>query len=195
MYFFKDRFDLPQGANAAIGLDIGTHTIKWVSLSGTNELIQYAIQKIPISLAIAQKKDIPKIAGVLKETLLNHNYIKNCIINIPDILACCKCVQLDSIDYQNIKVLAEKLIPYPLSKVYFDYQVLDLFSENQKKYNVLLVACRKDHLDFRLEIIQQANLIPIVVELSSFALERAYNFFYTSKLSENFILLDVGQPS
>lgn len=196
MYFFKDRFENPQSPDTTIGLDIGTKAIKWVSLGSNNELIQYAIQGIPISLTIAQTKDIPQIAAVLKETLLDQVGFKNCIINIPDMLVCCKWIQIDSVDYQHIEktveVLAEGLIPYPLGKVYFDYQIYDSFSENQKKYKVLLVACRKDHLDFRLEIIQQANLIPIVVEVGSFALERAYSFFYTDKMNENFILLDIG---
>lgn len=196
MYFFKDRFENPQSTHTTIGLDIGINTIKWVSLGSNNELNQYAIQAIPISLTMAQKKDIPQIAAVLKGTLLDQNSLKNCILNIPDILVCCKWIQIDSVDYQHIEktieILAERLIPYPLCKVYFDYQVLDPPSENQKKYNVLLVACRNDHVDFRLEIIQQANLIPIVVEAGSFALERAYNFFYTDKMNENFILLDIG---
>lgn len=196
MFFFKDRFENPQSANTTIGLDIGINTIKWVSLDNNNELNQYAIQRIPISLTIAQKKDIPQIAAVLKGTLIDQDSLKNCILNIPDILVCCKWIQIDSLDYQNIEEtlegLAERLIPYPLCKVYFDYQVFDSLSKNQKKYNVLLVACRKDHLDFRLEIIQQANLIPIVVEVGSFALERAYSFFYTEKMNENFILLDIG---
>ncbi len=196
MYFFKDRFENPQSTDTTIGLDIGINSINWVSLGSNNELNQYAIQGIPTSLTIAQTKDIPQIAAVLKRTLLGQDSLKNCILNIPDILVCCKWIQIDSIDYQHIEetmeVLAEGLIPYPLCKVYFDYQVFDLPSENQKKYNVLLVACRKDHLDFRLEIIQQANLIPIVVEVGSFALERAYSFFYTDKMNENCILLDIG---
>ena len=195
MYFFKDRFENSQSANTKMGLDIGINTIKWVSLGSNNELNQYAIQEIPISLTIAQKKDIPQIAAVLKETLFDQDNLKSCILSIPDILVYCKWIQIDSVDYQHIEetmdVLAEGLIPYPLCKVYFDYQVFDPPSKNQKKYNILLVVCRKDHLDFRLEILQQANLIPTVVEVSSFALERAYNFFYTDKVNENFILLDI----
>ncbi|TLY47573.1 MAG: hypothetical protein E6K54_04025 [Gammaproteobacteria bacterium] len=196
MCFFKDRFKNAPKANTTIGLDIGSSTIKWVSLGNNNELKQYAIQEIPMSLSIAQTKDIPQIAAVLKETLFDQNPIRNCIINIPDIFVCCKWIQIDSVNYQRIektiRVLAEQIISYPLCKLYFDYQVFDPPPQNQEKYNVLLVACRKEHLDFRLEIIQQANLIPIIVEVGSFALERAFNFFYTDEMNENVILLDIG---
>lgn len=195
MYFFKDRFKNIQNTDTTIGLDIGSSTIKWVSLDRNNELKHYAIQELPISLAIAQIKDIPQIATVLKGTLLDRDLIKDCILHIPDILVCCKWAQIDSVEYQHIEktieLLIEKLIPCPLYTLYFDYQVFDR-SENQQKYNVLLVACRKDHLDFRLDIIQQANLIPIAVEVGSFALERAYRFFYADKINENVILLDIG---
>ncbi len=86
----------------------------------------------------------------------------------------------------------EQSIPYPLCNLYFDYQIFEPPPESQDKCKVLIVACRKEHVDFRLDIIQQANLIPIVVEMSSYALERAYCFFYPHKINEKTILLEIG---
>lgn len=195
MYFFKDRFKNTHNTDTAIGLDIGSRTIKWVCLDRNNELKEYAIQAIPTPIGVVQTKDIPQIAAVLKETLLDKDHIRNCIVNIPDILVCSKLVKIDSVDCQNIEeiieLLVEHSIPYPLCKLYFDYQIFDPLPDNQE-HKVLLVACRKDHLDFRLDIIQQANLIPIAVEVGSFALERACCFFYPDKINENVILLDLG---
>ena len=195
MYFFKDRFKNTHNTDTAIGLDIGSRTIKWVCLDRNNELKEYAIKAIPTPIGVVQTKDIPQIAAVLKETLLDKDHIRNCIVNIPDILVCSKLVKIDSVDCQNIEeiieLLVEQSIPYPLCKLYFDYQIFDTLPDNQE-HKVLLVACRKDHLDFRLDIIQQANLIPIAVEVGSFALERACCFFYPDKINENVILLDLG---
>lgn len=196
MYFFKDRFKNTRNTDATIGLDIGSSTIKWVSLSCNHELKYYAIQAISTSMENAQTKNATQIAAVLKETLLEHEHIKNCIINIPDILVWYKWVQIDSTDNRHIEetieLLIEKSIPYPLNKLYFDYQIFESLPESQETGKALIVACRKEHLDFRLEIIQQANLIPIAVEVSSFALERGYCFFYPDKMNENTILLDIG---
>lgn len=195
MYFFKDRFKNTHNTDTAIGLDIGSRTIKWVCLDRNNELKEYAIQTIPSQIGVVQTKDIPQIAAVLKESLLDKDHIRNCIVNIPDILVCSKLLKIDSADCQHIEeiieLLVEQSIPYPLCKLYFDYQIFDPLPENQE-HKVLLVACRKDHLDFRLDIIQQANLIPIAVEVGSFALERACCFFYPDKINENVILLDLG---
>lgn len=196
MYFFKDRFKNTQNNDATIGLDIGSSTIKWVSLGRNNELKQYAIQAIPTPTASSQTKIVNQIATILKRTLLEQDHIRNCIVNIPDILVCTKWLQIDHTDCQRIEEIIELLvqqsIPYPLNKLYFDFQIYEPSSENQEKYNILIVACRKQHLDFRLEIIQQANLIPLAVEVSSYALERSYCFFYPEKIKENIMLLDIG---
>ena len=196
MYFFRDRFKNTQNSDATIGLDIGSSMIKWVSLGHNNELKQYAIRAIPTPIASSQIKDVTQIATTLKETLLEQDHIKNCVVNIPDILACTKWVQINHTDCQRIEEtiesLVEKFIPYPLGKLYFDYQIFKPLSESQEKSEVLIVACHKKHLDFRLDIIKQANLIPLAVEVSSFALERAYSFFYPDETNENPILLDIG---
>lgn len=195
MYFFKDRFKNTHNTGATIGLDIGSSMIKWVSLGCNHELKHYAIQEIPTSMEIAPK-NAAQIAAILKETLLEYDHIRSCIVNIPDILVCSKWVQIDSTDCKHIEdaieLLVKQSIPYPLDKIYFDYQIFELPPESHEKCKVLLVACRKEHLDFRLEIIKQANLIPIAIEVSSHSLERAYSFFYPDGPNENTILLDIG---
>jgi Tfp pilus assembly PilM family ATPase len=194
MYFFKDRFKNTSNADATIGLDIGSSMIKWVSLGCNNELKQYAIQAFSTPIGTACTKNASQIADCLKKTLLEQDYIRNCIVNMPDILICSKWVQIDSTDCQPIEevieLLAKQSIPYPLNKLYFDYQIFDPSPDSREKCKVLIVACHREHLDFRLDIIQQANLIPLVVEVSSYALERAYSFFYPDA-NENTILLDI----
>ncbi|MGC1855006.1 MAG: pilus assembly protein PilM [Candidatus Aquirickettsiella sp.] len=196
MYFFKDRFKDIQSNNVTIGLDIGSNMIKWVSLGYNNELKQYAIQAISMPTEAPQNKDVTHIANILKKTLLDQEHIRSCIVNIPDILVCSKWVQIEHTDRQRIEetieLLVEQSIPYPLCNLYFDYQIFEPSPESQDKCKVLIVACRKEHVDFRLDIIQQANLIPIVVEMSSYALERAYCFFYPHKINEKTILLEIG---
>ena len=196
MYFFKDRFKNTQNNDATIGLDIGSRRIKWVSLGSNNELKQYAVKAIFTPTTSPQIKDATQIATILKGTLMEQVHIRNCIVNIPDTLVCSKWLQIDRTDCQcieeTIELLMEQSIPYPLNKLYFDYQIFEPPPQSQEKYKVLLVACHKEHLDFRLDIIQQANLMPMAVEVSSFALERAYCFFYPDKTYENTMLLDIG---
>lgn len=196
MSFFTDRFKNTQNTDTVIGLDLGDSTIKWVSLARNRELEQYAIQAISMPMGTACIKDAKQIATRLKETLLDQRRIRQCVVNIPDILVCSKWVQIERADCQRIEeiieLVAAQSIPFPLNKFYFDYQVFETPSGSQEKCKVLLVASHKKDIDFRLDIIQQANLIPIAVEVSSHALERAYSFFYPDHRNKNTLLLDVG---
>jgi type IV pilus assembly protein PilM len=188
MYLFKDRFKSTQNTYDTIGLDIGSSRIKWVNLGADDELKHYAIEAI--TTPSGQKKDFAHIATILKQTLFEKDFIRNCVLNIPDNLVSSKWIQVDSAAYANleetIKLLAEQSIPYPINKLYFDYQIFDL-AQSQDKFKVLLVACHKEHLDFRLDIIQQANLIPVAAEVTSHALERAYYYAYPESKNENHI--------
>lgn len=193
MFFFKDRFKNIQNFESTIGLDINSRTIKWINLGKDHEIKRYAIQAIPTPEGKAATKNASHIANSLKKTLLGQDSIRNCIINIPDVLVCSKWVQVNCTnDRQVLKIielLAEQSFPYPLNKLYYDYQFHQPL--NQEKCKVLIVACRREDLDFRLDIVQQANLIPQVVEVSSYALERAYSFFFPDSF-ENTLLIDMG---
>jgi hypothetical protein len=193
MFFFKDRFKNIENPEATIGLDISSRMIKWVNLGRDYELKRYAIQAIPMSKGKVATKNASYIANNLKNTLFGQDSIRNCIINIPDVLVCSKWVQVDCTNDRHIlkiiELLVEQSFPYPLSKLYYDYQFYQ--SLNQEKSKVLIVACRREDLDFRLDIVQQANLIPRVVEVSSYALERAYSFFFPDSF-ENTLLIDIG---
>src|SRR5205085_1309042 len=105
-------------------------------------------------------------------------YSRYCVAALPDTLVNTKWIRLDCSAAENIEIAinlaVEEHIPYPLEAIYFDYQIFDSQQEDDNYLNVLLVACRKEHLDTRLEIIYQANLTPLFIEVNSHAVERAY---------------------
>lgn len=195
MYFFKDRLKNIQNVDDTIGLDIGSSMIKWVNLGRDYELKQYAIQTISTAIGTSYSKKASQIASSLKKTLLETS-IRNCIVNIPDFLVCSKWVKINRNNsryiLETIDLLVEQYIPHPLNELYYDYEVFDSPQESQEECKVLIVACRKEHLDFRLDIIQQANLVPLIVEVNSYALERAYLFFNPASSNENTFVLDLG---
>ncbi len=182
-----------------MGLDIGSAMLKWVIFGpggAAYELKNYAIAPISSGVDYKQVNEASQIVTVLKRTLLDKMWVKNCVLNIPDYLVCNKWIQLDHSAYKNldeiIAILAEQSIPYPLKDLYFDYQSFYSAQQAQDNFKVLLVACRKEQLDFRLDIIHQANLTPIAVELSSQAIVRANYYFYPEISDENRMLLEVG---
>ncbi|WP_218813886.1 type IV pilus biogenesis protein PilM [Rickettsiella endosymbiont of Dermanyssus gallinae] len=204
MRFIRDRLNIERSRNDIIGLDIGYSSIKCVVLrwiGGTSfpyELKNYSVKAIPSgAIGNNEVKSQALLTTFIKELLEKAAiYSSYCVAALPDTLVNSKWIRLDCSAAENIEVainlVVEEHIPYPLDAVYFDYQIFDNQQEDVSYLNVLLVACRKAHLDARLDILHQANLTPLFIEVNSHAVERAYLHFYSSSMKEYFVLIDVG---
>jgi type IV pilus assembly protein PilM len=73
---------------------------------------------------------------------------------------------------------AEQYIPFDLSEVQLDYQVVGTEQASKNSMDVLLVAAKKDRIDDRAGVIQQAGRRPAVVDIEAFALANAYQMNY-----------------
>lgn len=202
MRFIRDRFRIVSSRNQVIGLDIGCAAIKCVVLkvSGANspcEFTGYSIGATPLGSIENNriKESSPLVASI--KALLEKAAIASvpCVAALPEALVSTKWIHLDSSATENIELAVhlavEEHIPCPLDALYFDYQVFS-DQENEKYLNVLLVACRKEHVDARMELIQQTNLIPLAIEINSHAIERAYTYLYPEATAAPFIVMDVG---
>lgn len=204
MRFIRDRLNIARSKNDIIGLDIGYSSIKCVVLRGSGdtsvpyELKNYSIKAIPSGAVWNNDiKSQSSLAIVIKEWLEKEAiYSKCCVAALPDTLVSSKWTRIDCSAVESIEVAinlaVEKHIPYPLDAIYFDYQLFDNQQEEVGYLNVLLVACRKEHLDARLNILHQANLTPLFIEVNSHAVERAYLHFYSASTTESCVLIDIG---
>eukprot|EP00903_Cladosiphon_okamuranus_P004504 g4502.t1 len=68
---------------------------------------------------------------------------------------------------------AEQYIPYSLDEVAVDFTILGT-NEDGDQVQVLLAACRKDMVDSLVEVAESAELVPKIVDVEPFCLERAY---------------------
>ncbi len=202
MRFLRDVFRRTRSKSQIIGLDIGCATIKCVVLKVITagiayELKHYSINAIPPeSVKNNQIKASSRLAMCLKELLakaaISSAY---CVVALPDLLVISKWFRIDSSATEKlslaVSLAVEDHIPCPLDDIYFDYQVCSM-QEDEKYLNVRVVACRKKHVDARLEVIQQANLIPLAVEMNSQAIERAFTYSYPEATATPFLLMDIG---
>ena len=205
MRFIRDRLSIARSKNDIIGLDIGYSSIKCVVLRWRGdtrvpyELKSYSIKTIPLSDIHNNDIKSNSLLTIAIKELLEKTAIHSrcCVAALPDTLVNSKWIRIDCSAAEDIDVAinlaVEEHIPYPLDAIYFDYQIFDNQQEQDVSYlNVLLVACRKEHLDARLDILHQANLNPLFIEINSHALERAYSHFYSSNATESCVLIDVG---
>jgi type IV pilus assembly protein PilM len=100
---------------------------------------------------------------------------------------------------------AEQYIPFDLSEVQLDYQVVgsnapskdDKSSDRDKGekpgLDVLLVAARKDRIEDRASVIAQSGRRPVVIDVEAFAIANAYQMNYPERTDPLTALIHVGR--
>jgi type IV pilus assembly protein PilM len=89
---------------------------------------------------------------------------------------------------------AEQYIPFDLSDVQLDYQVVNPDRDPSKSsLDVLLVAAKRDRIEDRAAIVAQTGRRPVVVDIEAFALANAYQMNYPERTEPLSVLLHVGR--
>jgi type IV pilus assembly protein PilM len=185
----------------AVGLDIGSSALKAVELRparkegfelvslGMEELPQdcivdgVIISKLPVSDAINRIFTQQAIKnGRINTSISGHSVIVKKIA-LP--------VQSDEELAESIRWEAEQYIPFDISDVNLDYQVL---GENIGTGNldILLVAVKKDKIIDYTSVIKMAGKNPTLVDVDAFALQNAYEINYEPTSKNTVALLDIG---
>lgn len=91
---------------------------------------------------------------------------------------------------------AEQYIPFDLSEVQLDYQVVNSAvqsADGKTSLDVLLVAAKRDRIDDRAGVISQSGRRPVVIDIEAFALANAYQLNYPERTDPFSALIHVGQ--
>ncbi len=89
---------------------------------------------------------------------------------------------------------AEQYIPFDLSEVQLDYQVVNGEGDAAStSLDVLLVAAKRDRIDDRTGIIAQTGRRPVVLDIEAFALANAYQMNYPERTDALAALIHVGR--
>ena len=93
---------------------------------------------------------------------------------------------------EQISWEAEQHIPFDLSDVQIDYQVISR-REGQGQMDVLLVAAKKEEIADLMGLAQQAKLKPRVVDLDAFTVQNCYEMAYGAPATDETVaLIHVG---
>src|SRR5690606_36402482 len=88
---------------------------------------------------------------------------------------------------------AEQYIPFDLSEVQLDYQVVGNDDATKRSLDVLLVAAKRDRIDDRAAVITQSGRKPVVLDIEAFALANAYRMNYPERTDALSVLVHVGR--
>jgi type IV pilus assembly protein PilM len=172
-----------QAPRNLIGLDLNAESIKLMLLDTTTApyTIKYFAQaQLPVGALVKDEIKKPdQIIPILK-SLLQLLPAKQywAAFAIPRASAIIKNISVDSRLTESEKearawVEANRFYPDLVGEIYLDFNVLGINAANPNLLEMILVACRKDQVKPYIELIQQAGMIPKLIDVNCYALERS----------------------
>jgi type IV pilus assembly protein PilM len=95
----------------------------------------------------------------------------------------------------SIQWEAEQYIPFEISEVNLDFQILGPDADDASLMNVILVAAKKDFVNDYVALFKECGLNPQVMDIDCFAVENVYDINYGSNEDEIVALIDMGASS
>lgn len=186
----------------AIGLDIGTHSVKAVQMSRSSgrlcvDEVGYAL----IDRNLVNSDPIQAHANAVREALV-HMPVSNCylVAALPGQTVVIRYPRLSEKSRNNLAeaVMREagQNIPYDLNEVQLDWALLDETKEGEEtQIKVLLVAAKHEVIDSRVQILNATELSAWVLGVDSLALADAAEACGMLRAGETVAMLNVGLTS
>ena len=185
-----------------VGIDIGSSSVKMVALSRKGKSLRldsYAIVPLPSTAVIESSiQDIGQVSEAVERGVkLCGGNLTTSVTAVPSSAVISKTVQLSNAFTEfeledQVKLEADRFIPYPLNEVALDFEILGPVEGNSELNDILLVACRRDDVEMREDAINGAGLKCEVVDVDRFASERVYPFIHTAEPDQLVGLVDIG---
>ena len=187
-----------------IGIDIGSSSVKMVHLKevkGSYQLAGLGLATLP-SEAIVDNAimDSSSIVDVVKGLVESQKLkTKNVATSISGHSVIIRKIQLPIMTEEEMEASiqweAEQYIPFEISEVNLDFQILGPDANDASLMNVILVAAKKDFVSDYVALFKECGLNPQVMDIDCFAVENVYEVNYGSNEDEIVALIDMGASS
>lgn len=183
-----------------VGLDIGSQTIKVGEVVETKKgrgLKNFAMLDIPPGIIEEGTIREPDTAAQKIRELFKSAGIKesNVALSIGGFSIIVKNITVQTMTEEElqdtIKLEAEQYIPFDISDVNLDFQIVGENENNPNQMNVILVAAKKEMVEDYLNVVQLAGLNPCILDVDAFALQNIFEVNYEGE-EEEVALIDIG---
>ncbi len=158
-------------SSSAIGLDIGSFSVKVVRVEGGNTPIVSALSMEEIKNGNIQYA----VKAALTKAGIEERKVNIGISGKQTVIRCVVVPEMQDYDFKNsLKYEAAKYIPFVASEVILGSVVLKHNIEVNKMM-VLIAAAKKDFIEQRLKLISDLGLEPCVLDIDSLALINIFN--------------------
>jgi len=175
-------------AAPVLGLDVSSTTVKLLELSHTGDRYRvesYAVSSLPQDAVIEKNvNDVDGVANAIRSVVAHvaqsRTKLKAVAAAVAGSSVITKMIDMpqglseDEMETQ-LTLEADQYIPYPLEEVAIDFEVQGASPERDNMVEVLLAACRRETIDTRVEAIEGSELIPRIMDVEAYAMERAFS--------------------
>jgi type IV pilus assembly protein PilM len=188
---------------SVIGLDIGSGFIKVVEVDHSGdqpEVVRVAMRPLlPDAIVEGEIMDYglvsDAVSGLFSEIGMKGAEVVTAVGGHDVII---KKIQMDRMKEGDarevIKWEAEQHVPFDIKSVEIDFQILDPEGDGMQM-EVLLVAAKRELVDNKVGLLQDAGVEPIVIDVDAFALHNAFEHNYPDALDGIVALVNVGHET
>jgi len=187
-----------------IGIDIGSSSVKIVCLKeakGGYQLTSLGLAKLPdeaiVDNAIMDSGSIVEVVRGLVES--QKIKTKNVATSISGHSVIIRKIQLPIMTEEEMEASiqweAEQYIPFEISEVNLDFQILGPDTHDSSLMNVILVAAKKDFVNDYVALFRECGLNPQVMDIDCFAVENVFELNHGTNPDEVVALIDMGASS
>jgi len=183
-------------------LDIGTHSIKLVKLSpaveGRRSLLAFGSKELPTGAIV--EKDVKDREGIVYalQTLVEEIAPEalDVVINVAGHKVFTDRIQVNTsgkkIKMEDVVLSeAEQRIPTGTSGIVLDYHILSE-DESTKKSDVILVAVRRELVEEYFNVVRDAGLDPLIMDIDFFSNYNAFEYNYGLPEEGTIVLANIG---
>ena len=183
-----------------VGLDIGSRSIKAAEITETKRglaLKRFGIVDIAHgAIEEGTINDPEAVAESIKQLFKSYNIKEgNVAVSIGGYSVIVKKISVQTMDEEKLQETIhfedEQYIPFDISDVNLDFQILGESESNPGQMNVFLVAAKKEMVNDYINLVNLAGLNPCIVDVEAFALQNTFEANYDMQ-SENTALIDIG---
>ena len=184
-----------------VALDIGSNAVKTVQLAPTKKgwkLVKIGMSQLPAEAIVdGSIIDSMTVINVVRDLIGQQDIrVKNTVSALTGHSVIIKKVNLPVMTEaelsESIQWEAEQYIPFPITDVNIDFQILGADTEGRGQMEVMLVAVKKDVINDYTNVIKEAGLAPVIVDVDSFALENMFEINYSIVPNENVAIVNIG---
>lgn len=184
-----------------VGIDIGSSSVKLVQLrevKGGYQLVHLGMAMLPPEAIVDNAiMDSASVVQAIRDLVENQKVkTKNVAASISGHSVIIRKVQLPIMTEEEMESSlqweAEQYIPFEISEVNLDFQILGSDPKDPSQMTVILVAAKKDFVNDYMAVFKESGLTPVVMDIDCFALENAFEANYGIGEDEVVALINMG---